>query len=187
MTISLFLDSNIWNFLYDRKLDLSVELPSTEFTLYITREAEFEFPTNENMKEQKQFIEETIHKHPIHTDAYFSFFNETYPMDKQRGAGFDQGRFISQDELSFIRSQSLKNRTGADRPTGLHKHEADVSLAARSFHHIVLTNDKNSTPIKDALKEGGKIIFLNDFDNSGLSLREFIMKQLEPATQVEAI
>jgi hypothetical protein len=176
MPIGLFLDSNIWNFLFDRNFDLSVELPKEEFTIAITREAEFEFPPSEELK---QFVEKTIADSNIKTDAYFGFFQEQYPLDKQRIGGFDCGRFIAPEEAAFITRQAKKGRGGSDRPTGLHKHEADVSLAARSFVSIVVTLDRKNGPIKDAFGEGGKIIFLNEFDQSGLSLKQFILQKIE--------
>jgi hypothetical protein len=33
--INIFIDSNIWNFLFDRQIDLAVALPSDKFRLYI--------------------------------------------------------------------------------------------------------------------------------------------------------
>jgi hypothetical protein len=56
----------------------------------------------------------------------------------------------------------------------LYAKEADISLAARSFQSIVLSLDKKNGPLKSALKQGGKVVFLTDFDASGLSLRDFI-------------
>ncbi len=180
MTVGLFLDSNIWNFLFDRKLDLSVELPKEEFTLAITREAEIEFPPD---GELKHFVEATISKCAIVTDAYFGFGNPDYPPDKQRAGGFGFGRFITYEEIGFMQSQAKKERGGADRPNGLHKHEADISLASRSFKSIVVTLDRKKGPLKDALSEGGKIIFLSDFDESGLGLKEFTLQQIDALQQ----
>jgi hypothetical protein len=42
MTIDVHLDSNVWNFLFDRRIDLSDELPAPEFRLLIPREIELE-------------------------------------------------------------------------------------------------------------------------------------------------
>ena len=37
-----FLDGNVWDLLFERSLDLSIELPRDKFRISITREAEFE-------------------------------------------------------------------------------------------------------------------------------------------------
>jgi hypothetical protein len=52
--------------------------------------------------------------------------------------------------------------------------EADISLAARSFHSVVLSLDKKKGPLKVAYEQGGKVIFLTDFANSRMSLSDFI-------------
>jgi len=50
--------------------------------------------------------------------------------------------------------------------TQLYKNEADISLAARL--------DKKKRPLKDAYEQGGKVVFLTNFENSGMSLSAFI-------------
>jgi hypothetical protein len=47
-------------------------------------------------------------------------------------------------------------------------------LTARSFRSAVLTLDRKSVPIRNARNQGGKVVYRNDFDGSGLSLAEFI-------------
>ena len=44
MKNGVFIDGNVWNFVFDRKLDLAIELPADEFSICHTREAEFEIP-----------------------------------------------------------------------------------------------------------------------------------------------
>jgi hypothetical protein len=44
MAINVYIDNNVWNFLFDRELDLAIELPRDEYRLFLTREAEFEIP-----------------------------------------------------------------------------------------------------------------------------------------------
>jgi len=61
----------------------------------------------------------------------------------------------------------------------LYKHEADISLAARSFHSVVLTHDK-SGPISAAYQQGGKVVCLTNFDASDMSLGEFVKAELKP-------
>ncbi|MDB6061975.1 MAG: hypothetical protein JWM78_2078 [Verrucomicrobiaceae bacterium] len=76
--------------------------------------------------------------------------------------------------------EQQKNRLGATKKvsTKLYKNEADISIAARAMHSVVLTLDKKAGPINDAYKKGGKVVFLDDFDSSGLSLKEFIRSHI---------
>ena len=68
-------------------------------------------------------------------------------------------------------------KTAKKRRSKLHPNEADVSLAARAFHSVVLSLDAKPGPIKDACQQGGMVVFLTDFDKSGLSLGDFILKR----------
>jgi len=36
--------------------------------------------------------------------------------------------------------------------------------------------DKKKGPLRDAYEQGGKVIFLTDFDNSGMLLRDFLRR-----------
>jgi hypothetical protein len=51
MPIGVYIDNNVWDFLFERNLDLSVELPSADFCLCLTSEAEFEIPPIPREKE----------------------------------------------------------------------------------------------------------------------------------------
>ena len=48
------------------------------------------------------------------------------------------------------------------------------------MHSVVLSFDAKRGPINTAYAQGGKIVFLTDFEISGLSLREFIRAALAP-------
>ena len=175
MPISVYIDNNVWDFLFDRQMDLATELPRDEFCICITREAEFEIAPMP--PEKRAFAEATIARCAIATDVFFGFVDESLPVTEQRVAGFNQGRWASADELAFIAQQrtAIKDRL---RPSKLHEGEADLSLAARSVHSVVLSFDAKKGPINSAYAQGGKIVFLTDFDKSGLSLREFIRRAL---------
>jgi hypothetical protein len=182
MPISVYIDNNVWDFLFKSKIDLSVALPSEEFCICITREAEFEIPPIQNTKpELKEFIETTIKKCNILTDSFFGFYEETFSQSEQRVGGLDIGRFASREEIVFMDQQRtpLKLRhQKKNSKTKLYKDEADISLAARSFHSVVLSFDDKNGPINDAYKQGGKVIFLTNFEQSNLSLSDFIKKNL---------
>jgi hypothetical protein len=172
MRIGVYIDHNVWDFLFERRMDLAVELPLDEFCLCITREAEFEIPPTP--PEKKAFIEATIAKCRIPTDTFFGFNVDSLPPDEQRVGGWNMGRWASPKEIDFIAEQRTALNATRKRPTKLHPGEADISLAARSFHSVVLSFDKKKGPLKDAYEQGGKVVFLTDFDKSGKSLSDFI-------------
>ncbi len=182
VVINVYIDNNIWDFLFARRIDLAIALPSDKFCLYIPREVELEIraiPTVRPEKaELKAFIEATIARCGIRTDTLFGFNDDKLPPDEQRVGGFDEGRWASSEEMNFIARQRALN-TAKKRPTTpLYPNEADISLAARAFHSVVLSLDDKPGPIRDASGQGGKVVFLTGFDNSGLSLSDFILKEL---------
>jgi hypothetical protein len=171
--MDVYIDHNVWDFLFEHKIDLAKELAVSEFALHLTREAEFEIPPTPDNK--RRYIEQTITKCKIDVRPYFGFYDEQYSSSDQRVGGWGVGYWASQEEIIFIDSQQSRLGTNKKRKTRLFKNEADISLAARSLHSIVLTLDKKAGPLLDAYRQGGKVVFLNDFDNTGLSLKEFIM------------
>lgn len=172
--ISVYLDNNVWDFLFVRRLNLAEELPKDEFCVCITREAEFEIPPIPDCKaDLKAFIQATIEGCLVTTDIFFGFHNPDLPDDEQRVGGFGHGRWARSEELEFLAQQ--QTRIGGKNPkTKLFKKEADISIAARAFTGVVLSLDAKAGPINDAYKAGGRVVFLTDFDKSGLTLRDFI-------------
>lgn len=168
----------MWDFLFARRIDLSAALPRDRFCLAITREAEFEIPAILDDKvELKAFIADTISRCGMRTDSFFGFRDESFPADQQRCAGFDVGRFASEEELEYMRRQRTPPRTPSPmRKTGLLKNEADRALALRSIHSVVLTLDAKKGPINTAYREGRKVVFLNGFDDSGCALEQYIVR-----------
>jgi hypothetical protein len=177
MAISVYIDNNVWDFLFARNLDLATELPRENFCVCLTREAEFEIPPIPS-NALKAFIDATINKCVIRTDSFFGFNDDSIPQSEQRMRGFDAGRWASQDESAFMSQQRAELGPTTKRKTKLYKDEADISLAARSFHSVVLSLDAKTGPINDAYMQGGKVVFLTDFDNSGMSLSDFIKAAL---------
>jgi hypothetical protein len=157
MIIGVYIDNNVWDFLFERRLDLAVELPRDEFCLCLTREAEFEIPPIPQEKaELKAFIEATIAKCGIRTDSFFGFYDTSLPPDEQRVGGFDVGRWASPEEIAFIAQQRTALKDSEKRPTKLYPGEADISLAARSLHSVVLSLDAKAGPINAAYRQGGR-------------------------------
>lgn len=54
--------------------------------------------------------------------------------------------------------------------------EADASLAVRAFDSIVVTAEGRSKrgPLRLAAEQGGRVVFLEEVEKSGLSIKEFI-------------
>jgi hypothetical protein len=104
------LDNNVWNFLFDRRMERSVELPTSEFFISITREVEIEgmaIPDN-----AVKDIKRTIESCDIKTTSVFGF---TVPgLVHQRVGGWGSGTWQSQTEREFYdairRVQSANGR-----------------------------------------------------------------------------
>jgi len=181
--ISVYIDNNVWDFLFLHQIDLSAALPRPDFCICITREAEFEIPPiRENKPWLEEFIRASISKCLVEVDSYFGFYDERFPSEQQRVSGFNSGRFADIEELEFMQQQRtpLKERHSRMRPkTGLFQDEADISLAARAKHSVVLSLDQKKGPINDAYLQGGNVVFLAEFDPARASLAEYIRAALD--------
>ena len=82
MVIAVYIDHNVWDYLFEHKIDLAHALPKDEFCLGITREADFEIPP----PDKKAFIEATIAKCEIETDTFFGF-NAAPNLPLKRSSG----------------------------------------------------------------------------------------------------
>lgn len=181
--ISVYIDNNVWDFLFERNLDLIQELPDTDFCLCMTREAEFEIPPIPAEKaDLKTFVEKTI-KAGVKTDYLFGFSSSSLPASEQRVGGFGSGRFADLKETEFMSQQRTSLSAKFNEKTRLYKNEADISVAARSFAGIVLSLDAKKGPLNTAYQAGGQVVFLTDFDSSGQTLREFIATKLQEQTK----
>ena len=105
MIIAIYIDHNVWDYLFEHKIDLADALPKDEFRLGITREANFEIPPTP--ADKKAFIEATIAKCEIETDTFFGFSAPSLPQNEQRVGGFDTSRFASAEEIAHINQERL--------------------------------------------------------------------------------
>ena len=177
MAISVFIDNNVWDYLFENRIALRNELPFDEFNLSITREAEFEIQSSPPEKaELKAFIESSLLSREVQTDSYFGFYDPSLPQNEQRVGGWGVGRWASKEEIAF--SQNQRPRIGSLKKSKLFANEADISIAARALKSVVLTFDKRGA-INDAYKQGAKIIYMTDFMKSGKTLAEFIKTALD--------
>lgn len=176
--IAITLDNNVWDFLFQKGIDLASELPPEEFALSITREVEIEtlaIPANASNAALKDYIVRTIVSCGIRTISVFGF--ATNGPSPQRVGGFGQGTWQSQTEREFyaaIRERYLRDK-GAKK-SQLSRNEADAAVAAQSFFSIVLTceSSKNPGPLRFAAERGGKFLWLEDFDGNGPTLKSYI-------------
>jgi hypothetical protein len=176
--VAITLDNNVWNFLFNGNVDLVSELPPDRFAIYITREVEIEtfaIPDRESKKELKDYIATTIAACGIKTTSIFGFAHEG--PGPQRHGGFDVGVWQSQTETEFyaaIRHRFLVGKS--EKNSKLFDNEGDAAVAAKSFSSIVLTCERPNKPgpLSFAAAHGGKVLYLHGFEQSGLTLREFI-------------
>ncbi len=135
-------------------------------------------PIPERKAGLRAFIEATIARCGVATDAHFGFRDDGVPLDEQRTAGFGRGRFVT-EEAAFERGTSRRRAAGTRKPeVKLRRNEADIALAARSFRGVVLTRDRKPGALSDARRQGGKVVFLTGFEESGMTLRDFVKAAL---------
>lgn len=171
--IAVTLDNNVWHFLFDKRLNLGLELPSEEFAIFIPREGEIE--TEGTPVDVKEYIARMRAECGVKTTSVFGFAGDG--SGPQRRGGFDQGTFRSQTEAEFYAAINetflIKRRP---KGSGLFGNEGDAAVAAQSFSSIVLTceNPRKAGPLRFAAEHGGAILYLDTFDGSGQTLKEFI-------------
>jgi hypothetical protein len=185
MTTSVFIDSGAWNVLFEQGINLLIELPPEEFSLYITLEVYYELQAIPNMGKDgtskvglKHYIREALERSQIGTTATFGFY--VRGAERQPYAPFNQGTFQSEtDREWYLRKETQDTlRNKATRPSGLGAHVADASLAVRAQDSIILTTDTHGL-LARAAEQGGKVVSLAGFNGKTISLRDFIMQSLE--------
>jgi len=141
----------------------------------VTREAEFENrPIPPEKVALRQYIMSTIARCEIATDIYFGFYNQGLPARDQRFGGFNHSRWATPQEVEFIVEERKRWHRDSMRRTRLYTNEADIALGARSLHSVVLTLDRKPGPLLDALNQGGRVLFLNEFEAQGIRLAKFV-------------
>ncbi|MDF3842300.1 hypothetical protein P3W55_11345 [Pseudomonas citronellolis] len=116
MTIkSVYIDNNVWDFLLDRKMDLSIELPPNHYCLCMTREAEFEIPPiPESKADLKFFIQETIRK-CVKTVPLFGFYDESLPADEQGMVDLIRAALRALKNWTSLPNKGSRSETGRRR------------------------------------------------------------------------
>ena len=187
MKTSVFIDSCAWNYLFDNRVDLSEVFPSNQYALFVTREIEIEHlaipdigKDGADKRELKSYIATAIASHNVQTTSVFGF--ASYDADGslsevQVYGGLDQGAWQSEDDRRWYDSNEVKQHLNcqAVKGSGLSKNQADASLAVRSFDSVILTGELRGKtgPLALAADQGGRIVYLGEVEQSGLSLKDY--------------
>lgn len=180
--VDIYMDNNVFDFLYETQIDIVEEFPKELFRLCITKEIKFETEPIQDIAKQ-QFIQKLIEK-DIEIISFFGFFNDRHLPEKQRAGGFNIGVFSDKENESYRKELNEKFLVEIKNPKhDLYKEEADIDLAVRSIKNIVLTFDKKENkkkgPLNDAYEKGYKVVFLTGFDTSKETLNLFVKRRLE--------
>lgn len=174
--ISVTIDSNVWNLFFKLNLNMSIELPSDRFKLFIPREVEIELdaiPDRADKLALKDYIHAQITIGQVQTTRVFGFARDG--DGPQRCGGFGFATFQSDTERKFydlIRDRYLLGKTATR--SQLTRNEADAALGANSFSAVVLTLDLKPGPITVALENGGKILDMRPFCEAGIDLASYV-------------
>ena len=188
MTIPVHIDSNAWNFLFEKKIDINRELPSEEFKLFITREVEIEIcvipdegKDGADKRPLKQYIRDSLARNCVRTTATFGFAEANPVGGPTVYAGFGQGPFQSGKQRAWYSQDKVRNSILGKKKkgSGLSGNQADAAVAAASFDSVVLTCDKKPGPILEAFEQGGKVIFLSEDLLGNKSLGEIVRSVAE--------
>jgi hypothetical protein len=123
----------------------------------------------------KEYIARTIAECDIKTLWVFGFGGKG--SGPQRVGGFGQGTWQGKTESEFY--SAIKQRFLVGQPemgSQLARNEGDAAVAAKSFSSIVLTCEsrKVNGPLRFAYENGGAILYLDTFDGSGQTLKEYV-------------
>lgn len=196
MKIAVSIDSSAWNWLFRSSIDISVALPSDEFSLFMRREVEIEIAAMPDIGKDgsdkrllKQYIRESIRQNAIATTATFGFAEANPPNGPAIYGGFGQGTFQSDVERAWYEHPDVQKQIVGKtqrKAVPLPKNLADASMGAASFHGVVLTADKNDGPMLTASNNGGSIVFLTDLLDAE-SLKELVRKAAQQTAGGDAL
>ena len=120
----IYLDANVWNLVFDNKIDLIYEFPKSKFRLLQTREAEFENNAiPEDKSDLKEFIQKEIERCKVQTIRIFGFEDSSTPDNERRFGGFEKSSvWITSKEKGFRDEQ--KEKIGKLKKSKLYNNEA---------------------------------------------------------------
>lgn len=181
----IYIDSNIFNFIFDHGINLRDEFPADLYELRIVGEQNLENRAIPQGKQDlKDFIYNAIKSYPIKVDRLFGFYDERHTSEDQRVGGFgssnesasNAGRYADIKEYEFITSE--RSNEDEKKRSGLYPNETDISLGARSVAGgIVISMDAKKGPLPRAKAQGGRVVFLNNFDPEKEKLRSYVERE----------
>ncbi|WP_159240181.1 hypothetical protein [Pseudofrancisella aestuarii] len=182
--IKIFLDNNVFDFLFEKNIDISKEFPIDKFIICIPREIKFE-SEHIKLQEKNDFVRQLIDKEIVQIHTYFGYYDDRHFEDKQRIGGYDEGEYMCVEEGIFLNELvvSFLDESSKHIKHNLYKQEGDIALAVRSVMNIVISNDvkegksKKKGPLNLAFDKGYRVVFLNGFVE-GMSLNNYIKEQL---------
>lgn len=170
MRKKLYFDNNAWDILFEFNVNINSELPSSEYEILITKEAEFEIPGMP--AEKRDYVDKSMKLSDVKTDIYFGHYNPALPSNEQRVTGYGSlgnneagGRYATIAEDGFLKNES-STISKIKKKTGLFGNEADVSLGARSLIEVVVTGDDKKALKRARARWGGSIIDIKKYDGS---------------------
>ena len=192
--IPVYIDSCAWNYLFDRKRDLLIELPASEFSLHITREVQIEIAAipeigidGSEKRPLIDYIRKSLDRAAVFRTGTFGFRTcnaDGTPSAVQVYDGFNHGKlhrggFQSNEQRAYYASAAVRGHlTGpAKQKTGLGRNRADASLAVHAEHAFILTAELPTTsgPIRDAAVAGKRVVYLqSQVEFSGLTIGGYI-------------
>lgn len=188
---SVVIDSCAWDYLFSKGVDLADAFPRDAYALSITREVEIELwaipadGKNDTGSKAalKNYIADSLNRRGVKTSSVFGFASveaDGSLSKVQVYGGFDQGTWQSESDRQWYASPDVRRfvHNKPKRPTGLTGNQADASVAVRSFDSVVLTAEKKKKrgPLRLAAEQGGRIVYLEDVEQSGMSLKDYIAR-----------
>ncbi|SUB63971.1 Uncharacterised protein [Plesiomonas shigelloides] len=187
IVINVYIDNNIWDFIFKNGLNLRDYFPAEKYRILISKHGRFEItqmPDTPDKIDFKNYILSVLagDVEELHT---FGFSNPAHSESEQRNSGFGMGAFTSvrvNEERERLKSEYGVTQKRKESLI-LNKQEADIELGALSLTNFVLTLDKKDGPLKSASENGGNVIFLNEIcHNSGSEALIFAVKLIESKT-----
>ena len=177
--IAVVVDSNAWDYLLEKHVDLRVELPLEQFAVFIPREVEIELAALKGIDQRKrdliQYIAEANAASGVQVSSNFGFNTGTGAPQTFGGFG---GTFQSDVEREFYAEVRALFLNKPSKGSGLADNQADAALGALSFFAVVITMErpKKPGPIRFASERDGRILFLRSFGGTTDPLRDLVVR-----------
>ena len=177
---TVYIDSNIWNDLFNEQINIRDIFPIDNFDIHINRYLELEIEqTPESKKELNAFIAESLENWHVKSNIDCGFYNSALSPEHQRNK-FIGGTPPSIHTVEFKKKiqERYPQKTKRRGQNILFPNEADLSLAGISKLYHVITNDSKPGPLTYAKELGGKVIILRELEGETVRARLEKAKEL---------